>query len=94
MYDLKTGKERADQSQKISIPAHHGQPDELCALMLRKKDGSTAYRMLVVSEDHSLVLVQQSGRLTIFMLTMPFFESYTQQYSVIPFVNVISAIET
>ncbi|ELU06819.1 hypothetical protein CAPTEDRAFT_171523 [Capitella teleta] len=60
--DLETGKEMTELSVKVHFPQHHGAPNQLRGVLFKHKDGLIGMRILVISEDHSLVLYQQSGK--------------------------------
>ncbi|OWF43072.1 ER membrane protein complex subunit 1-like [Mizuhopecten yessoensis] len=62
-YDLASGGEITELSQSITLPASHGLPTKLDAVVV-KKNGRLAYKALVRSEDQSLQLVQKSGRVS------------------------------
>ncbi|KAL5013663.1 hypothetical protein ScPMuIL_007933 [Solemya velum] len=63
-YELGLGGEMAGLSQIIKFSGNHGLPVKMNALLFRKKDGRTAHRITMLSEDYSLQLLQKSGQNT------------------------------
>ncbi|XP_064629026.1 ER membrane protein complex subunit 1-like isoform X2 [Lineus longissimus] len=61
-YSLTSKTELSEFTQRLMLPGHHGNPTKLYSLGFRKRDGSTGYRYLIISEDHAITLMQQSGK--------------------------------
>ena len=62
-YELSTGLELPELLQTVPIAAHHGQPLKLYGLV-KKKDINPVFRVMTLSQDNSIILFQQSGKLT------------------------------
>eukprot|EP00118_Oscarella_pearsei_P010498 m.64731 g.64731 ORF g.64731 m.64731 type:complete len:994 (+) comp35274_c0_seq12:68-3049(+) len=63
-FDAQSLDEVPDVGQTVAIPPDLGRPEEVHVYMFLKKDKSLAYRMLLITEDDALSLVQQNGRVT------------------------------
>ena len=61
--DLVKGKQISEMAQKVKLPEHHGRPEKAVVYLFSKKEG-VGYRVLLVTSDHALVLIQQPGRIT------------------------------
>ncbi|KAK2174178.1 hypothetical protein NP493_820g01034 [Ridgeia piscesae] len=60
-YNMATGEEMGEYSQMFHYP-DHGTPEKMYVMLFHKKDGSNGYRILLTSQDHSLNMLHQSGK--------------------------------
>jgi len=58
-FSLADGVAITDLSRVIPLPAHHGSPQQMLIGVGRGKDCSAGFNVLVLSDDHSLVLLEQ-----------------------------------
>lgn len=62
-FDLAKRKQISEMGQRFKLPEHHGKPEKAVLYLFSKKEG-VGYRVLLVTSDHALILVQQPGRIT------------------------------
>ncbi|CAH1784560.1 unnamed protein product [Owenia fusiformis] len=62
LYDLATGSEIIDMSKTIHVASHHGKPQKIVVQLVKRKESLLNFRLLLVSDDHSMILLQTSGR--------------------------------
>ncbi|XP_013409710.1 ER membrane protein complex subunit 1-like isoform X1 [Lingula anatina] len=62
--NLKTLKEIPEISQEVHLAHHHGTPVGIQGFFFKKRDGSTGHRTVVLSEDQSIVMFQQGGKMS------------------------------
>jgi hypothetical protein len=56
-------KELPELAQQVEMPEHLGHPKQAFVYLFHKKDKSLGYRMLLVTEEEAISLIQQNGRL-------------------------------
>lgn len=62
--DLDTTKELSDLAQKVKLESSHsGKPEGLSVYLFAKKDQNIGYRVLLLTSDHAMSLIQQPGRI-------------------------------
>ena len=63
-YNLDTMKEIEDIRYTVNtFPEHHGQLEQIYTHFFFRKDNTIGYRVLALFQDHSLSLIQHTGRL-------------------------------
>ncbi|KAI0215007.1 ER membrane protein complex subunit 1 [Lamellibrachia satsuma] len=60
-YNMGTGEEMGEYSQTFPYP-DHGTPEKMFVMLFHKKDGTNGFRILLTSQDHSLNMLHQSGK--------------------------------
>ncbi|ESP01145.1 hypothetical protein LOTGIDRAFT_238345, partial [Lottia gigantea] len=64
-YDIKTGQENTDLSQKIPFANSHGLPKKVSSLIFTKRrDSRIGCKIAILSEDYALQVVQKAGRVS------------------------------
>ncbi|EDO46898.1 predicted protein [Nematostella vectensis] len=61
--DLESGKEISEMAQKVKFLEHHGQPELATVYLFAKKEQSIGYRVFLLTSDHTMSLIQQTGRI-------------------------------
>lgn len=61
-YNMNSMTEIKQISQTVNFVKHHGKPVSIYTHFFSKKDNTIGYRVMVLSQDHSISLVQHNGR--------------------------------
>ncbi|MGH0168046.1 UNVERIFIED_CONTAM: hypothetical protein FKN15_073673 [Acipenser sinensis] len=63
LFSADSGRRLLETSTTFNLDPNGGKPERLYVHAFLKKDDSVGYRVLVQTEDHALILVQQPGRI-------------------------------
>ncbi|XP_074642987.1 ER membrane protein complex subunit 1-like isoform X2 [Tubulanus polymorphus] len=63
-FDFESREDVKSFNQELHVASHHGDPEQVHTLSFRKRDGSTGYKYLILCKDHSITMLQQSGKVT------------------------------
>ncbi|XP_002731135.3 ER membrane protein complex subunit 1-like [Saccoglossus kowalevskii] len=62
-FDAKTGVKIKDTKQLVALPLHNGSPTQMKEFLFSKKESQFGYRILLQTQDYSLSLIQQPGKI-------------------------------